>query len=121
MSGTLFQFVPNVQFINSISLGQTTIVGFTATHNFSVGENVSFRVTKPYGTVEINNLKGLVLATTSNSITVNIDSTNFTPFVYPVTGANSPPTCVPSSSGIIPGSNPATVNIFDAFDNERLI
>ena len=113
--------VPNLQYINAITLGTTTTFGFTANHNFSAGENVSFRVSKPYGTQELNNKKGTILSLTSNTITVNLDSTNYTPFIYPVSGRNTPPVCVPSSSGIIPNSSPPTVNLEDAFDNVRTI
>lgn len=112
-------FVPYLVEINAISNAQNAVVGFIENHAFSVGENVSFRTSKPYGMVEINNLIGLVLAITSNTITVNIDTSFFTPFVYPPIGTVTyVAVAVPSSSGIIPGSNPSTVNLEDAFDNQ---
>lgn len=114
-----YALVPRRKFITAITNAQYAVATFSEDHNFTDGEIVSFRVTKPYGMVEINNLQSKVLSHTSNTITVDIDSTFWTPFIFPVAGLNSPPTCVPSASGIIPGSFPPTVNLEDCFDNVR--
>jgi hypothetical protein len=106
--------VPSLFYINAINLGQMTTVQFTENHDYSLGEYISFRVSPPYGTFELNNQKAIVQKLTPNTITVAIDSTNYTPFVYPVAGANTPPVCVPAGSGIIPGT--ATMNLEDCFD-----
>src|SRR5271166_1988586 len=98
-------FVPQFSFISSISQGQNTTVTFTAPSDFVVGEIVSFRVSQPYGTKELNNQTATVTNVTSNTITVPIDSTNYTPFVF--VGDNSeafPALVVPAGSGIAPGS-----------------
>lgn len=112
-------FVPRYQFITGITNSKHAQITFLANHKFSDGEIVSFRVTPPYGMVEINNLQSEILSHTDNSITVNIDSTFWTPFIYPVSGKNSPPVCVPSASGILPASHPATVSLQCCFDNIR--
>ncbi len=111
--------VPGFSYINAITFGQSTTIGFTEAHDFVVGEYVSFRVTQPYGTVQLNNQRGLILSLTDDSITVNIDSLYYTPFIYPVSGYNTPPVCVPVASGVIPGT--ATVILDDAFDNLRTL
>lgn len=114
--------VPRFQYITDIIRGQTTVVDFGETHQFTIGEIVSFRVSLPYGMVNINNQSGKVIAFTMMSITVDIDSLSYDPFTTPsdVEGT-TPPVCVPSASGIIPGLYTPTVTLFDAFDNERLI
>jgi hypothetical protein len=67
---------------------------------------------------ELNNQKATVLSHTGNSITVGIDSTNYTPFVFePENILVFPAMAVPAGSGIIPNSNPPTINLQDSFDN----
>lgn len=108
--------VPRIFYINSITLGVKTVIGFTENHDYSLGEYISFRISQPYGTKELNNQKATVQELTANTVTVFIDSSFYTPFIYPVSGKNTPPITVPAGSGIIPRSNPATVNLEDCFD-----
>lgn len=111
-------FQPQFSIISAITLGQQTVVTFTADCDFTDGEIVSFRVSRESGTFEMNNQQTRVLSHTSNTITVGIDSTNYTPFIF--VAQNSlvfPAMVVPIGSGIVPGTNPATINLQDAFDN----
>lgn len=111
-------FYPAFSYIANITNEKQAVVTFTAPHDFTLGENVGFRVTAPYGMFEINNMIGRVLSLDTYSIRVDIESTLWNPFVTPVsTIGTSPPVCVPSSSGIIPNLNPATINLQDSFDN----
>lgn len=112
-----YQFYPSWKYITDISNAQYATVTMDENHDFTDGEIVGFRVTKPFGMVEINEKHGRVLSHTSDTITVDIDTMDFTPFIYPVSGSVTPPVCVPSSSGKIPASYPATMNLEDAFDN----
>lgn len=114
-------FVPQFSLIESISQGQITQVTFTEDCDFTDGEVVSFRVSKQSGMNELNNQQARVLSHTSDSITVGIDSANYTPFIF--IDENElvfPAMVVPAGSGKIPNSNPATVNLEDAFDNVPL-
>lgn len=114
----LTNIYPSLSFIVGITQGVQTTAMFSAPHEFTSGENVGFRVTAAYGMPEINNKVGTVLNITTYTITVNIDSSGWNPFVIPgSTLGTTPPTCVPSSSGVIPYSNPGTMNLQDAFDN----
>lgn len=109
---------PRYGFITGISNAKQAVVTFSDTHDFTDGEIVSFRVTKPFGMVEMNNRTSKVLSHDSTTITVDIESSFFTPFIYPAVETTvTPPVVVPSASGVIPGSNPATVNLYDSFDN----
>jgi hypothetical protein len=113
-------FVPPFSYVSGISQAQNAVATFTSAHDFSNGEYISFRVSKPYGMVEINNQRGLVLANDTFTVTTDIDSSFYTPFIYPIDGSitpNTPPVAVPAGSGIIPNYAPATVTLFDAFDN----
>lgn len=116
------QIYPQKAFINAITNVQNAVVTFTADHDFTVGEIVSFRVTKDFGMFQMNNKNALVLSTTSDTITVDVDSTSWDAFDYSQLDAagTSPPVCVPCCSGIVPSSNPARINLQDAFDNRKV-
>ena len=118
---TTHVFVPRFRYVSDITNDQYATVTFTDTHDFVLHEIVSFRVTKPYGMVEINNKQAKVLEVGDSSIVINIDTTNFTPFIYPVVGQNTPPVCVAVASGI-DNSNPFFVFTIldDEFDNVRI-
>lgn len=115
------QFYPRRFQISALTNAQNAVVTFTANHDYIVGEIIGFRVTPAFGMFEINEKRGRVLSTTSNSVTVDIDTTTWTPFTTALlnTAGTTPPVCVPSSSGVIYGEIPMT-SINDAFDNRRL-
>lgn len=118
---TYSDYTPYLRDIIGITNAWQAVVNFGTTHPYTPGELVSFRVSKPYGMVEINNLTGRVLAITSQTITIDIDTRSFNSFVYPPSGTVTiPAQAVPAGSGLIPDSNPPTVNLQDVFDNEPL-
>lgn len=86
-------FYPRNRYIVSISQAVEAVVVLTVTHGYKVGQVVSFVVPSvggsaaSYGMTEINGLQGTILAidTTTNSITVDIDTTAFTAFAFPTT------------------------------------
>jgi hypothetical protein len=117
---TTHVFFPRFRYITGISNEQYAVVTFSAVHDFVVNEIVSFRVTKPYGMVEINEKRAKVLSIGSLTITIDIDTKFFTPFIYPVSGSNTPPVCVPVGSGISFDSAFAFTILNDAFDNLRV-
>jgi hypothetical protein len=111
-------FVPQFGFISAIQLGIQTVVTFTAPIDFTVGEIVSFRVSPPSGTYELNNQQTQVKAITSNTITVDIDSRNYTPYVsHPTYAIAFPALVVPVGSGILTNTVPTQTSLFDVFDN----
>lgn len=100
------------------------VVSFSVTHDFSVGEYVSFRVPSQFGMSEINNQKGIVQAVTQYTITVAIDTSGFTAFTLPastVVASNpfSPAIVVPAGSGPTPNGSPPGVSVKPAFDNRN--
>lgn len=116
---TNYRFVPRLRFIEAITQSQQAVVTLTDDHDFSDGEIVSFRVSATNGMKQLNNQEALVLSHTDDTITVDIDTTGFDPFIDDLEVKN-PPMVVPSASGIIPNSVPPTVNLEDAFDNTRV-
>lgn len=116
-------FYPTWGLIHAITLGVQTTVTFTTSCTFTPGEIVSFRVNKIQGTTQLNNVAAVVQQVTTvtnpnDTIIVNIDSRNYTPFVFtPEYEGFGPAMAVPSSSGIVPGAIPVQTNLADAFDN----
>ena len=108
--------VPPFEYISGITNEQFPTVTFTTTHYFVPNEYVSFRVSRAYGMVEINNLRAKVLSIGTYTILIDIDTTFFSVFLYPVSTGQAPPVCVPVASGIEISYNP-TVILNDAFDN----
>lgn len=110
-------FYPSFSYVIDITNALEAVVTFSDPHEFTDGELVSFRVSKSYGMFEINNRRGRVLASTDSTITVEIDTSSMTPFVYrnPIVG--TPPIVVPAGSGIIPELYPPTVSLIDSFDD----
>ena len=79
-SGTYIPFLCN---ITAVSQGQTTTITTAVNHGFIVGNQVQFVIPPQWGIRQLNNLKGYILSITSDTITVNIDSSNFDAFITP--------------------------------------
>jgi hypothetical protein len=93
------------------------IVSFSVSHDFQVGEKVSFRVPSAYGMDEINNQSATVLSrgnvvegvytavtgnTAATSIQIDLDTSGYTAFSLPASATYaagvSPAVCVPCGS-----------------------
>ncbi len=116
------RFYPQRSLINAITNANQAVATCTTDHDFTVGQVVSFRVTRNFGMFQINNVNGTVLSTTSDTITVDIDSSSWDPFDFSLidTAGTTPPNCVPCCSVRVPGVEPPMVNIDDTFDNRRV-
>lgn len=90
-----------VQTIASISNSNPMIVTTVNNHGYVAGMNVSFLIPVQYGMFQLNTLNAQVLAVTDNTLTVNVDSTNFSTFSYPspLPSAYTPASIVPNASG----------------------
>lgn len=142
-SATIIKFYPNKFYpkakqILKITQASQAKVYFASPNDFTPGELVDFTIPVPYGMTQLSYLTALsggaarVLSVTNtsteSSITINVDTTGYTAFLYPLTGSvasgASPAFCYPAGSGIVPASGSATVpqsppgtNLQDAFDN----
>ena len=79
------RFYPPYRFITAISKATSAVITLSVTHQYTVGQEIRVIVPAAFGMIEMNNLLGVITAidTTLNTITVNIDSTNFTTFAFP--------------------------------------
>ena len=139
-TANIMKFIPNRMyprwnFVAFITKAAQAIVYFTGKNDFTVGENVSFRVSSNYGMTNINNKVARVLAVTNSatesSITLDLDTTGYSTFLFPTSAVAaagvSPAVCVPSSSGVVPISaadtspvQPPGTNLQDSFDNRNV-
>jgi hypothetical protein len=84
---------PKNRVITAITQAASAVVTFAAPHNFKVGELVRFhlpRVTAlAYGMTELDGVSATVTAisTANNTITVNVNTTAFTAFAFPLTAS----------------------------------
>jgi len=90
-----------VRTILSITNANPMVVTTTQDHGYVAGMNVTFLIPTQFGMVQLNNLNVQVIALTSDTLTINLDSTGFTPFAYPspLPNAYTPPSVIPNSSG----------------------
>lgn len=82
-------FYPRHRFISKITQALQAVVTLTVAHGFTVGQEVRVVVPDVYGMVEIDGLSATIVAidttpATGNTITLDIDSTTFTAFAFPV-------------------------------------
>lgn len=112
------QFYPRHRSISSISAASSAVVVMTVTHGYTVGQEVRLKVPAAFGMVEADGLLGTITAinTTTNSITLDIDSSAFTAFSFPLTAS------VPYSPAIVvpvgEAASEAYANLLDdATDN----
>lgn len=85
-------YYPRRRTITEITRGATTTIALSVTHGYKVGQLVRIIVPSIYHMTEINGLQASIISvdttvTTGNTITVNIDSSAFTAFDFPVTAA----------------------------------
>ena len=94
---------PNLrtQTIASITQAMPMVVTTILDHNYVAGMEVTFLIPPQFGMVQLNTLNLQVLSVTNNTLTINVDSTNFTPFAYPspLPSAYTPPSVIPNASG----------------------
>lgn len=79
-------YSPERLYITNISAASSAVVTFSVTHNLAVGAKLRFNVTSDNGMTEMDGLLGEVTAvsTANNTATVNIDSSAFTAFSFPL-------------------------------------
>jgi hypothetical protein len=87
--------------IESISNSYPMIVTTTIDHKYVAGMMVRFLIPSQFGMVELNELLGQVLSLTNDQLAIDIDSTNFSVFSYPVSlpSAYTQPSVIPNNSG----------------------
>ena len=97
------QVVENLrtQTIASITQANPMVVTTVNNHKYVPGMMVTFLIPTQFGMTQLNNVNAQVLIASGNSLTINLDSSSFTPFAYPspLPQAYTNPSVIPNSSG----------------------
>lgn len=80
-------YYPTKQFLFNITRAAQAVVTTAANHNYQVGQSVRFNVGPAFGMTQIDGLLGNIVAVTAGTFTVDIDTTAFTAFVFPLPAA----------------------------------
>lgn len=78
------------------------VVTTVENHGYVQGMEVRFLIPTEFGMQELNNVQAAqVIALTSNTLTIALDSTRFTTFQYPgvLPTSFTPPSVIPNNSG----------------------
>lgn len=114
-------YYPPIRYITNISQATQAIVTLSVYHNFTVGQSIRFIVptvtAAAYGMTNLNGLSATIVAIDqadvngfTNTITVDIDTTGFTAFSFPLTTS---PGFTPAQ--VVPiGENTATALLLGA-------
>ena len=74
------------------------VITVSTINSYVVNQLVYLSIPQSYGMIQANQLTGEILATNGTNLTLNIDSTQFSPFVVPATGKEMPATASPAGS-----------------------
>ncbi len=87
--------------IDSITNAFPMVVTTHQDHKYRAGVRVRFQIPNQFGMVQLNDIESQVIAVTNNTLTVNVDSSNFTPFAYPspIPESYVEPVVIPDASG----------------------
>lgn len=77
------------------------VITTSVNHGYQTGLNVSFLIPSIFGMQQLNGKSANILSVTNNTLTVNLDSSNFSAFAYPspLPNAYSNPSVIPNASG----------------------
>ena len=111
-----YHYAPTYRYISAITQAAQAVVTLTVTNTYVVGQEVKFTVPDEYGMSQMNGLIGKITAVNytagvTNTITVDINSTAFTAFAFPLNGVRFSPAIVEpvGTSSEYPNVDPAIV------------
>ncbi len=80
-------FYPRRRFIMDITAANPAVVTTSVFHGYTVGQEVRMHVPAAFGMVEMDGLSGTILSVTDNTFSININSSAFTAFAFPLAAA----------------------------------
>lgn len=85
-------FYPRRRFITKITQASLAVVTMSVTHGYQIGQIVRMVVPAAFGMTQMDGLQATIVAintttTSGNTITLDIDSSSFSAFAFPVTAA----------------------------------
>lgn len=81
-------FYPSSRYITAFSQATEAVVKFSVTHPFTVGQKLRLHIPKEFKMIEADGFISTVVGvnTSNNTVTLNLDSTDFTAFAFPASG-----------------------------------
>lgn len=79
---------PRTMYVTGISLATNAVVTLSEAHSYVVGQLVHFSVPSTFGMFQMNQLTGRIISVGTYTVTVNIDSSAFTAFAFPLSTAS---------------------------------
>lgn len=79
-------FYPRRRFVVNISAAASAVVTCSADHGLTVGQKVRMVVPTACGMVQMNGLQATITVVTAGTFTINVDSSAFTAFKFPLPG-----------------------------------
>lgn len=81
------QFYPRRRFVVDITSAAAAVVHVSVAHNYTVGQVVRMVVPAAFAMTQMDGLTGTITAVTARTFTLNINSTAFTAFAFPLVAA----------------------------------
>src|SRR3990167_4362958 len=83
-------YYPRRRYITKITQASSAVITLSVTHGYTVGQQIRVVVPDAFGMVEMDGLQATITAintttTSGNTITVDVDSSAFTAFAFPLT------------------------------------
>lgn len=76
-------FQPAMRIVSQITNGDPASITTTIDHDYISGEILRIQIPLGFGMEQMHGLKGEIVVTSSNTFTIDIDTTAFDPFVIP--------------------------------------
>lgn len=78
------EFYPTTVTITRVTQAVNPLVTYSIPHGYTVGQQIRFNVTSGFGMIELDGRTANILSVpSSTTLTVDVDTTGFTPFVFP--------------------------------------
>lgn len=84
-------FYPRTRYITAITQASSAVVTFSVTHGYQVGQKLTFHIPQvsatTFGMTELDGVTATITAinTTTNTVTINVDTSGFSAFSFPLT------------------------------------
>jgi hypothetical protein len=92
---------------------------FSENHGYANGQILSFRIPSEFGAKQFNGKQARIISHSDTTVTLDLESTNFDPFVFPAVSEQPDPFSVPVASGILQSSPVPQTNLECSFDHRQ--
>lgn len=117
-------YYPRRRFISGITQAAQAVVTLTVAHGFTAGQRVKILVPSQFGMTQMNGLYATITAVTTgatNTITLDVDSSAFTAFAFPLSAAAAAGVSFPQVVPVgMAATSPYENLLEDATDNQAL-